>query len=208
MSTSQQNLEALQDIRKIMDRSSRFISLSGFSGIAAGICAIAGAWFANQKITAYYNNYSSAESCPSCLKSDLITIAAIVFVVAFTSAVGLTLVKSRKDGVAIWGTVAKRLLWNTIIPMIAGGFLIWRMMDLKQYDLIPAASLIFYGLALVNGSKYTLGEVRYLGFAQLITGIIGLWFVGSGLYFWAFGFGILHIVYGVAMWWKYERRAL
>jgi hypothetical protein len=80
-------------------------------------------------------------------------------------------------------------------------------MELKQYDLIPAASLIFYGLALINGSKYTLGEVRYLGFAQLITGFIALWFVGSGLYFWAFGFGILHIIYGVAMWWKYERRA-
>ncbi len=206
MSTSQQNLDALQDIRKIMDRSSRFISLSGISGIAAGICALAGAWLARQKITDYNSNYSASDNCPSCLRSELITIAAVVFVVAFVSAVLLTLVKSRKDGVAIWGTVAKRLLWNTLIPMIAGGFLIWRMMDLKQYDLIPAASLIFYGLALINGSKFTLGEVRYLGFAELLTGIIGLWFVDSGLNFWAFGFGILHIVYGVAMWWKYERR--
>src|SRR5512139_2658355 len=155
MSTSQQNLDALQDIRKIMDRSSRFISLSGISGIAAGICALVGAWLARQKIADYNSNYSASDSCPSCLQSKLITIAAVVFAVAFASAVLLTLVKSRKDGVAIWGTVAKRLLWNTFIPMIAGGFLIWRMIDLKQYEFIPAAALIFYGLALINGSKYT-----------------------------------------------------
>ncbi len=90
--------------------------------------------------------------------------------------------------------------------MIAGGFILWRMTDLKQYDLVAATSLIFYGLALLNGSKYTMGEVRYLGYAQIITGIIGLWLVRSGIYIWAFGFGILHIIYGIAMWWKYDRR--
>ena len=47
----QQPLEELQHIKRMMERSSRFISLSGLSGIAAGICAIAGAWFANDVIT-------------------------------------------------------------------------------------------------------------------------------------------------------------
>lgn len=199
MSTSQQNLEALQDIRKMMDRSSRFISLSGWSGIVAGVIALAGVWFAHQKLSVSYDD-------PGVLLSELMTIAAVVFVAAFVSAIGLTLIKSRKQGVAFWGSSAKRLIWNTLLPMIAGGFLIWRMIDMQQYELIPAASLIFYGLALINGSKYTLGEVRFLGYAELLTGIISLWYTDSALYFWAFGFGILHIMYGVAMWWKYERR--
>ena len=199
MSTSQQNLEALQDIRKMMDRSSRFISLSGWSGIVAGVIALGGVWFAHQKLSASYDD-------PAALQSELFTIAAIVFVAAFASAIGLTFIKSRKQGVAFWGPSAKRLIWNTLLPMIAGGFLIWRMIELQQYSLTPAASLIFYGLALINGSKYTLGEVRFLGYAELLTGIIGLWFTDSALYFWAFGFGMLHIIYGVAMWWKYERR--
>jgi len=199
MSTSQHNLEALQDIRKIMDRSSRFISLSGWSGIVAGAFALGGVWFADKKLSASYDE-------PAVLHSDLINIAVVVFLGAFVSAIVLTYLKSRKQGVAIWGNTAKRLIWNTLIPMIAGGFLILRMIQTQQYELVPAASLIFYGLALVNGSKFTLGEVKYLGYAELITGIIALWFPSSPLYFWAFGFGILHIIYGTAMWWKYERR--
>ena len=80
------------------------------------------------------------------------------------------------------------------------------MIDLGYYELVVPATLIFYGLALVNGSKYTMGEVRYLGYAEIVTGLISLLVLSGGLYIWAFGFGVLHIIYGVAMWWKYERR--
>ena len=103
------------------------------------------------------------------------------------------------------GRAARRLLWNTLLPMIVGGILILKMLELKYYDVIAPATLIFYGIALVNGSKYTMGEVRYLGYGQLITGVLSLLIVSRGLYAWAFGFGVLHIIYGVAMWWKYER---
>ncbi len=96
-------------------------------------------------------------------------------------------------------------MWNTMMPMLTGALLIWRMIELEQYELVAPASLLFYGLALVNGSKFTLGEVRYLGYAMIVTGLISLWFSGYGLYFWAFGFGVLHILYGLSMWWKYER---
>lgn len=189
----------------MMERSSRFISLSGWSGISAGICALVGAWLANEKIGAYYRDFSRS-SCPSCLRNELLTIAGAVFIAAFISASFFTWIKSKRDGVPIWGATTRRLLWNTLLPMMAGGFVIWRMMELGHYELIAAASMIFYGLALVNGSKFTMGEVRYLGYAQIITGIFGLWLVGSGLYVWAFGFGVLHIVYGIAMWWKYDRK--
>lgn len=208
MNTTEKNLEALQDIRKMMERSGRFISLSGLSGIAAGICALIGAWLANQRIRFYYGEeYHTAFGCPSCLKKDLILIAACVFLSAFISATLFTFIKSKKEGVAIWGNAARRLLWNTLLPIIAGGFLIWRMMELNQYELIASASLIFYGLALINGSKYTMGEVRYLGYAQIITGLFCLWFPHAGLQCWAFGFGVLHIIYGIAMWWKYDRKS-
>ncbi|MBC8032942.1 MAG: hypothetical protein H7Y03_02270 [Chitinophagaceae bacterium] len=206
MNTTEQNLEALRDIRSMMERSSRFISLSGWSGISAGTCALIGAWFAIKRINSYYGNeYDYSTACPSCLKNDLITIATFVFIGAFITATLFTFLKSRKEGVAIWGSAARRLLWNTLLPMLTGGFLLWRMMELKEYQLIAPGCLIFYGLALVNGSKYSIGEVRYLGYAEILTGIVALWTVRSGIYYWAFGFGILHIVYGVAMWWKYER---
>ena len=206
MDTSIKNLETLKDIKKIMERSSRFISLSGWSGIAAGLCGLIGAIAAWYRIKFYYDQeFASGAACPACLKTDLIIIASLVFITALVTAIFFTFLKSKKEGVPIWGHSARRLLWNTLLPMIAGAFMLWRMMELKQYDLIAPASLIFYGLALVNGSKYTMGEVRYLGYSEILIGIINLWFIHAGLLCWAIGFGIFHIIYGVAMWWKYDR---
>jgi hypothetical protein len=203
--TTQSNLEAIKDIKKIMERSSRFISLSGWSGVAAGVCALGGSWLAIQRITAYFNGTSPSSGCPTCLKNELIMVSAAVFIAALASAFSFTYIRSKKDDTALWGRAARRLLWNTLLPMVVGGVLILKMIDVKYYDLIAPATLIFYGLALVNGSKYTMGEVRYLGYGQLITGLLSLFIVSRGLYAWAFGFGVLHIIYGVAMWWKYER---
>jgi len=126
-------------------------------------------------------------------------------VASFILATLFTYLKSKRESVAIWGTTARRLLWNTALPLVSGGFLLWRMLDLKQYDLIAPTSLIFYGLALVNGSKYTMGEVRWLGYGEILLGVINLWILRSELLFWALGFGVLHIIYGCAMWWKYDR---
>lgn len=206
MDSSTQNLEALKDIKKMMERSSRFISLSGWSGIVVGVCALVGATVAHFRITNYYSDgYTSASACPNCLRRELLLIAAIVFVTAFVIATLFTYLKSKKQGVPIWGNSARRLMWNTMLPMVAGGFMLWRMMELNQYDLIASGCLIFYGLALVNGSKYTMGEVKYLGYAEIAMGIVNLWLIRKGLISWAIGFGVFHIIYGVAMWWKYDR---
>ena len=105
----------------------------------------------------------------------------------------------------MWGAASIRLFWNTTLPLIVGAIFIVRMMQYEMYELVAPSCLIFYGLALVNGSKYTLGEIRYLGYGQLLLGIINLWCIGYGLLFWALGFGILHIIYGILMWYKYER---
>jgi len=206
MSNPAQSLETLHDIKRMMERSSRFISLSGWSGIAAGICALAGAGFARQRIIHYYQSeYLQIPGAITKLKYDLIFIAILTFIAAFTFASFFTFLKSRKEGVAIWGTTARRLMWNTFLPLACGGFLIWHLIENDGYGMVAPASLIFYGLALVNGSKYTMGEVRWLGYGEIILGIVNLWFPGRAIIFWALGFGVLHIIYGFAMWWKYER---
>lgn len=209
MDTNLSGRDALMDIRNMMERSSRFISLSGWSGIAAGGCALIGSWLGSAKIRNYYaNDYGKAGQCTDCLKWDLVIIATAVLLTALLSAFFFTFQRSKKDGVAIWGTTSRRLLWNTLIPMVVGAVFIGKLMDDQLYGIVPAASLIFYGLGLLNGSRYTLGEVRWLGYAEILTGLICLWFPQSGLYFWAFGFGVLHIGYGFSMWWKYERKEI
>lgn len=206
MSSEITGLETLQDIRKMMERSSRFISLSGWSGVAAGTCALLGAWFGWQRITRYYAfEYGTSKACLECLRNDLLLIAGIVFLGALVSAFIFTYLRSRQDGAAIWGLAARRLLWNTLMPMAAGGLFILKLINLHQYDLVASACLVFYGLALVNGSRFTIGEIRWLGYAEIISGLVCLWMPRTSLFCWALGFGGLHILYGFAMWWKYER---
>jgi hypothetical protein len=211
MTTPEQSLADLQHIKKMMERSSRFISLSGLSGIAAGICALIGAWFASQKINCWVKGDCQLSHLISTggrtLLNELFWIATLTFVAAFTLAFLFTFLRSKKTGTAMWGNTTVRLLWNTAVPLMAGAVFLFRMLQLEQFDLIAPGCLIFYGLALINGSKYTLGEVKYLGYGILLLGIVNLWFVGYGLHFWALGFGVLHIVYGIVMWNKYERKA-
>ena len=210
MNDQQQSLDDLQHIKQMMERSSRFISLSGFSGIAAGLCALVGAWFANKKINCWVKGDCTIGGLIDTggiqLLNDLLWIATITFISAFISAFFFTWMRSKKNDVPMWGAATMRLLWNTVIPITVGGIFIIRMMQLNEYELVAPACLIFYGLALVNASKYTLGEIRYLGYGQLALGIMNLWNIGYGLYFWAMGFGILHIIYGILMWYKYERK--
>lgn len=211
--TPSSSLDTLKDIRNMMERSSRFISLSGWSGISAGCCALVGAWIASRVLPKWSTEDVTSDvralggpvrPGASDLRLDLALLGLAVFVAAFLSAFLFTWLRSRKDGVAIWGKTARRLLWNTMVPLVAGGALIIRLAYLDLGGLIAPACLLFYGVALVSGSKYTLGEIRYLGYAQIILGAINCWMPGYGLYFWSAGFGILHILYGIWMWLKYE----
>jgi hypothetical protein len=199
----------------MMDRSSRFISLSGWSGIAAGVCALVGGWFAygvikgDQGNTSLRNYIDTMQTGGISLRefmgSRLLFIAACTLSAALFFAFIFTYRRSVKKGIRIWDSTSQRLLINLAFPLITGGIFLLKMIDLGIYGLIAPGCLIFYGLALVNAGKYTLGEVRYLGYVQVLLGIINLSFIGQGLYFWILGFGATHIIYGILMWWKYER---
>ncbi len=205
MDTQKQSLQELQQIKQMMERSSKFISLSGLSGISAGICALVGAWFAARIIGQGIKYDESGYKETGGLQFPLLLVALSTFVLAFITSFLFTYLRSKKTSTPIWGTTSLRLFWNIAIPLAAGGLFLIRSMQLEYYELIAPGCLIFYGLALVNAAKYTLGEVRFLGYAQILLGIINLWMVGYGLYFWAAGFGFLHIIYGSVMWYKYER---
>ena len=214
MSEQQQSFEDIQHIKKMMERSSRFISLSGLSGIAAGVCALIGAYIAHDYVVGkkdyIINNALAVKQVDNndysiIFNTWIFWIAAGSFAAALISAFIFTWIKSKRQGVPLWGNSAMRLLINVSIPLIAGGIFLFKLIHFGTFGLIAPGCLIFYGLALINAGKYTLGEVRWLGCCQLLLGIINLGFVGYGIYFWAAGFGVLHIVYGVLMWYKYER---
>jgi len=204
----------LRNIKQMMERSSRFISLSGLSGISAGICALTGVFFARDAIETnrsavsdLRNSFRGADSIlyGDFFNSTLIRIAALTFVAALLLAFLFTYRRSKKTDTPIWSYTAKRLLINVSVPIVTGGIFLLALIDNKIFDFVAPGCLIFYGLGILNASNYTLSETRYLAYGEILLGVINLFFPGQGLYFWAAGFGVLHILYGIFMWWKYER---
>jgi hypothetical protein len=208
MGEQNQHLDALQDIRRMMQRSSRFISLSGLSGIAAGIWALIGAAWAHKILEKYYTGYDHEgynDETFSNLKTNLFLLAAAVLGLALLSAFYFTWKRAGKNHLPLWDHTSKMLTLNLMIPLVTGAIFMMAMLQHSEWRFIAPACLIFYGLALVNGSKYTLSDIRYLGILEIILGLINTQFLNAGLYFWAVGFGVLHIIYGFLMWWKNER---
>jgi hypothetical protein len=209
MSNSEEQLNALKDIRQMMDRSSRFISLSGLSGVFAGVIALMGAYFANDEIEKFVakRGYSYGVESEMDLEYNLIKLGVFVLIIALAGGILFTYRKSQRNNLPIWDKTSKSLLVNLAIPLVAGGLFIIALLinHAHTYAIIAPSCLIFYGLSLINASKYTFSDIRYLGFLEVILGLVCMFFAGYGLIFWAFGFGILHIIYGLVMYFKYER---
>ncbi len=213
MENNKNYIQDIAEIRKIMEKSSRFISLSGLSGISAGIIALIGAAF-----TYFYFNFDERY-----FNSDLYFIKGlylklvnflnlliiegiIILFLAVTFAILFTVLRARKNDFPVWDRTTKRLLINLLIPLLSGGLFCLVLIYHQIYYLIAPATLIFYGLALLNASKYTLNEIRYLGISEILLGLLSAVFIGYGLLFWAVGFGIVHIIYGILMYYKYETK--
>jgi hypothetical protein len=209
MFDQQQPIEAIQDIKKMMERSSRFISLSGLSGVAAGIFALIGSWVAYQWINAYYVRYENRQGYDpkdfSALTWNLVGLAMLILVLALLSAFYFTWRKAKRNNLPVWDHTSRKLIVNLSIPIITGGVFVFGLLHYNDWRFVAPACLIFYGLALVNASKYTLSDIRFVGMIEIILGLANMWWIGYGLYFWALGFGVLHIIYGSLMWWKYDR---
>jgi hypothetical protein len=211
MENNKQQLEALQDIRQMMKQSSRFLSLSGLSGVLAGAYALIGAYFGHRVILDYVMDSWQMELDHQAYLATLIKcilICIMVLVASIVTALILSKRKANKTGQKLFDHTAMRLLINMTIPLATGGIFCIALIvkGFVTLGFVSPAMLIFYGLALVNSSKYTLYDIRYLGCLEILLGIIASFYTGHGVLFWALGFGVLHIVYSAVMWFKYDRK--
>jgi len=199
-------LDDLRDIREMMNRSTQFISLSGLSGVLAGVYALAGAFIAKQVLSTHSRmtngGYVTLES--NTFKA-IVGIALTVLILSVGTALLMTSIKARKRGEQLWNNTSKRLLINFLIPLVTGGIFALLLLRDGVYGLIAPVTMIFYGLACVNASKYTFHDVRYLGITVILLGLVATEFSGYALEFWAVGFGVCHIIYGGIMHFKYEK---
>ena len=191
-------IDDLKEIKKMMNRSSRFISISGLSGISAGMSALIGVFAAHRLFFVQYPDlgFERIETAPDSLR-NLLLIAVATMIVAIGTGMYFTKRETEKQNQKAWDHRTKRLLFNLAIPLFTGGIICLMFLFKGFIGLLAPLTLIFYGLGLVNASKYTLDEIRGLGLMEIALGLIALQFTAYALWFWAIGFGILHIVYGI-----------
>lgn len=192
-------LQTLQDIRDIMERSARFISLSGWSGVWAGASALAGSFIAAKWMG------EMAGMTRETAAARFIALALTVLLVALAGGFFFTWRKTRLQGGSVWNSASRRMLLQITIPMATGATFALRLLYDGQELYVAPVCLAFYGLALINGSKYTLSDIKYLGFTEVLLGCIALFLPAYGLLLWGIGFGAMHILYGIVMWHKYDK---
>jgi len=190
----EEQLEALSGIRNLMERSSRYLPLSGKAGVAIGVLAVLCTLIANAYFSIRQDNLK-----------QLVFLFGALFIVCMVIEILMAERNAKQKGVPAWDAIAQRFLINLFIPMLVGGIYCFALIQQQLLILVLPATLIFYGLALINSSRYTIEDIRYLGFAELILGLVASFIPEYGLLAWGIGFGLLHVLYGVIIYFKYEK---
>ncbi len=208
MKNEKDYIQDITEIRAMMERSSKFLSLSGGAGILAGIYALLGAWIAYKLFyfnpdEIIYHQITAGEISASL--SRVIILAVFILVLTIGTAILFSFRKARRKSEKLWNATSRRLLINLAVPLGAGGLLILIMISKGVIGLVAPLTLIFYGIALFHAGRFTYSEVKTLGIIEIGLGLVSSYFIGYGLLFWAIGFGLLHIIYGIYIYFKYER---
>jgi len=212
MSNPNHNLNDLAHIRQLMERSTKFVSLSGLSGVFAGTYALFGAfgvWFFINKIGISSSNYQNVvgnQLFGLNFQEFCFADALLVLFLSLSTSFWLSYKKANQLGETIWNSLTKRVFINMMVPLTTGGIFCLLLIYHRQSTFIAPATLIFYGLALVNVSKYTYNDIFQLGIIEILIGLLAMFFLANGLLFWTIGFGLMHIIYGIGMYFKYERK--
>jgi hypothetical protein len=185
----------LSSIRNLMERSTRFISLSGLAGVLAGVYALAGTYIAYEIMNGSYIDTFN----------PLLMLALAVLTLSVLTGIGMTVRQASKMKEKVWNPISRKLIANMVLPLVTGGLFILTLIIKEQYDLIAASMLIFYGLALVAASQFTFSDVKWLGIFEIVLGLLAASAPEYSLWLWAFGFGVLHILYGSIMHFKYKQ---
>ncbi len=211
-------LESIQEIKSYMQKSSRFLSLSGWSGIWVGTCGIISGLIAiyllNQSNISpinynYYGEGYKSEgfySLKETLRFKLLIVAIVTFMVAIAGGFFFSAQKAKKDGVIFFNHVFKRMFVNFSIPLITGGLVCLAFIRYNLIILIAPSTLVFYGLALLMVARDTLDEIKKLALFEILLGVLSFFFLRHNVIFWIIGFGFLHVIYGIIMWNKYDKK--
>ncbi|MCW2261101.1 MULTISPECIES: hypothetical protein [Sphingobacterium] len=199
-------VKEIASIRNLMEKSSKFISISGISSVLIGTYALLGAAYAYYEVYGFDSQmgYRDHYVNEPLIIMKLLTTAILVLIASIFTGVFMAIKKAKANRQNIWNTTSRALFFAMAVPLCTGGLFAIIAIFKENYAVVSSILLIFYGLALTAGSHYTFSEIKGLGILEIVLGLLALLFPGNGIIFWALGFGVLHIIYGVIVHKKYE----
>ncbi len=206
-----EQLATISEMRDMMQRSSRFLSLSGLAGILVGCVALVGVAIAYNILEMPISSINYLLPLEKSLSTNdhsllyIIINCVSVLILSLITGSLLAIRNAKRKGLSIGDKTTQRLVINMFIPLLIGGLFIIALLFHHQYSLILPSMLIFYGMALLNASKYSIEDIRYLGIIEMFLGLLAMFFLDQALIIWGIGFGILHMIYGVILYNKYEK---
>jgi hypothetical protein len=201
-------LADLQAIRSMMQRSSKFVSLSGWSGVMAGIYGLLAAYLAQQHLRFDPSAMEAAALTglnAYAALSGMMALAGGLLVLSIGTAAWMAQQKARKQGEMVWTAASRRLLTDLAVPLLTGGLLLLGLAWMGYHSLLLPTSLLFYGITLYQAGPITYAALRILGLLNITLGFFALLLPQQAMLFWAAGFGLMHIVYGLFIHFRYEK---
>lgn len=192
--------KTLEEIKEMMSQSSKFISLSGLSGIVIGLLTILSVYIFS---TQYQINPldGEAQALSSLTENELLRLYNASVVLLIFSLIITFLMskhKAKKEGKDIWGPASRQLISSMALPF-SFGFLFCSILFFKAPDMVLPLSLLVYGFSLFSGSRNTLNSIKTFGIIQMSLSVICLLFSGYSILIWTLGFGLSHAIYGAFM---------
>lgn len=201
-------LKDLSHIRSLMEKSTKFISISGLSGILAGIYTLLAVSFLCWKLKINWLVFGNSSHAVVYIDSAepvkiMVITGTLLLLISVATGVYMALRKAEKAGQSAWNPASRILLVSVAAPLLTGGAIAVMSLIKGYYFALAPCFLIFYGLALYSGSRVSFKELRLLGILQIALGLLAYAYMPFGLLFFALGFGVLHILYGAVIIKKY-----
>jgi len=198
----------LKVIRQLMERPVRYSSMSGLSGILAGCVTLAG--LATDTLVCEHWGLGSTTMWIN------LGVWAGVFLAALAGTLGLTRIRELRQGMPLWSPIKRKILMTILPPFVAGAGLtaaiVYRWYTPRgpnEWGLIAPVWMLFYGVACWQVGEFSIRELRYMGAAFVLAGLLSAAFCQSSVPALSLAegtapyltlgvtFGGFHIVYGV-----------
>ncbi|MBR1835514.1 MAG: hypothetical protein IJ785_08460 [Bacteroidales bacterium] len=197
-------IDTLREIKDLMQKSSRFQTISGISIIIIGIYASIvsfGAWLllGNHEPYSWLPSWATdfALNTPGRTWAAILC-ALVLLVLSFGTVCLMSYFKTKRVNQRfVFDQTVRRSLWAFFVPAATGGLLCLAMLQQGHYGITSSFMLVFYGLALINSAHHTTSRLALLGYVELLLGIVDCFVVNQGLLFWFLGFGLWHIIFGI-----------